>query len=371
MFNFPIHPIYRCILGNMNYHTILNESNSILKMDISPDDNHIALACENGQTMIKSFIDGEVKHFQRQFEDFVNCIAYHPNGQSVISGDDRGIIVIVDLTTEKQYPQKIQHIHAVLCIAWNPNGKSFVSAGHDTKICICEATTVPFIYDVKHTLQKHTDMIQCIMYSPDGSQLISGSNDGTMRLWDLHKAECIMTTSFDTDTIVSSLVKSPNNDIFACGTSETIFLYSFSDSDFEKELPAGDYVNAIAFSPNGEWIASASNKEENSIRIWNVETNVLEETLTGENDIPSSLYFHSPYRSLIVAFDSGYVRSWTLSDIYWTSSSVQSMSMDRSLESMSLPSVGFDYENFKDIFRVKLINCFFKSSIPFLKRFFV
>ena len=358
-------------INNDRSSTILNleKEGSIITMDISPDGKNIALISENKQIVIFPFINGKVidrnvKKFPREYTFY--CIAYNPNGNSIISGDYRGVIVILDLMTEQEYQQETNHSDALQCIAWNPNGKSFASAGNDNKICLWEATSEPFVYDIVRTLQQHTNIINSIMYNSDGSRLVSGSIDGTMRLWDLNNTgKCVMTTSFENNSVVSSLVLSPNNDIFACGTSNTIFLYSFSNPDFEQELPTGDYVKAIAFSPNGEWIASASKKIQNSICIWNVGTNELEETFTGdEYDIPTSLHFHSQSQSLVVAFDSGHVRSLTLPYRYWTSSSVQIM--DRSLESMSLPSVGFDYEKLEDIPIVKLKPQKHQKNIPIL-----
>ena len=86
-------------INNDRSSTILNleEEGSIITMDISPDGKNIALICENKQIVIFPFMNGKVinrnvKKFPREYTFY--CIAYHPNGKSIISGDDLGVIVI-------------------------------------------------------------------------------------------------------------------------------------------------------------------------------------------------------------------------------------------------------------------------------------
>ena len=39
-------------------------------------------------------------------------------------------------------------------------------------------------------LRGHTDYVRCIAISPDGSYVVSGSDDKTVRMWDLHPPVC-------------------------------------------------------------------------------------------------------------------------------------------------------------------------------------
>ncbi|MCC5633744.1 hypothetical protein LC613_40710, partial [Nostoc sphaeroides CHAB 2801] len=42
-------------------------------------------------------------------------------------------------------------------------------------------------------LQEHTDWIWSVTFSPDGQTLASGSQDGTIKLWDIRTGECLKT----------------------------------------------------------------------------------------------------------------------------------------------------------------------------------
>ena len=43
------------------------------------------------------------------------------------------------------------------------------------------------------TLQGHSNAVNCVSFSPDGTKVASGSNDNTVKLWDVTSGECLQT----------------------------------------------------------------------------------------------------------------------------------------------------------------------------------
>ena len=41
--------------------------------------------------------------------------------------------------------------------------------------------------------QGHSDVVRSVAYSPDGGQLLSGSDDKTVRVWDMATGQCTAT----------------------------------------------------------------------------------------------------------------------------------------------------------------------------------
>ncbi|KAF9994553.1 hypothetical protein BGZ65_009815, partial [Modicella reniformis] len=101
-----------------------------------------------------------------------------------------------------------------------------------------------------------------VMFSPSSGQLFSGSgDDGTVRLWDVETGDCIHILGVG-DKAVSSVG------------------YNAASSDV--------FVFSVAYSPQGDMIASAKDK---TVRVWNVETGECRHTLTGHSDEVRSVVY--------------------------------------------------------------------------------
>jgi WD40 repeat protein len=58
-------------------------------------------------------------------------------------------------------------------------------------MCVCRGVSGEVkLWDVTSgkniaSLEGHTNMVRCVAFRPDGKALVTGSEDGTIRLWDM------------------------------------------------------------------------------------------------------------------------------------------------------------------------------------------
>jgi WD40 repeat protein/serine/threonine protein kinase len=116
-------------------------------------------------------------------------------------------------------------------------------------------------------LEGHTGNISSVAFSPDGTQILSGSQDNTLRLWDICTSSCVRRFEGHTSWVLSvafardgSLVLSGSwdNGLRLWDTATGLCLRSF-------EGHTGS-VTSVGFSPDGKRVVSGSS--DGSLRVW-------------------------------------------------------------------------------------------------------
>jgi len=112
-------------------------------------------------------------------------------------------------------------------------GTTIASGSDDGTIKLWDVNT----WTCRHTFQAHNNWVIAVAYSPDGSTIASSSNDGTIHVWDVNTGTC---------------------------------LHNFQAHS--------DWVNVVVYSPDGSTIASGS--DDGTIKLWDVNTGTCLRTLS-------------------------------------------------------------------------------------------
>jgi WD40 repeat protein len=153
----------------------------------------------------------------------LESVAFHPNGKYVAvggldwlatSGAD-GALCVWDLEAREKY---LTLEAGVTAVAFDPTGRylaagTFSQAGQS--VVVWDFEKQERVFD----LPGHHDRINAVAFSPDGSWLVSGSDDSTVRVWNVLTGRLVVARQFD--AAVQSLAFSKDGKYLYTGNGNT------------------------------------------------------------------------------------------------------------------------------------------------------
>ena len=147
-----------------------------------------------------------------------------------------------------------------------------------------------------------------IAYSPDGNRLAVASSIGIWLYDTVTDQEVALLTGHRRS--VYSVAFSPDGETLASGSSDdTIRLWDVVTGEHKETLTGhADTVYSVAFSPDGETLASGSS--DDTIRLWDAMTGEHKETLTGHRRSVYSVAFSPDGETLASGSSDDTIRLW-------------------------------------------------------------
>ncbi|KAJ4957547.1 hypothetical protein NE237_024658 [Protea cynaroides] len=218
---------------------------------VSSDGSFLACACDDkikivdaSNASIKLTIEGD--------SETVTALALSPDDKILFSASHSRQIRVWDLSTSKCVRSWKGHDGPVMGMVCDASGGLLATAGADRKV---------LVWDVDggyctHYFKGHKGVVTSIIFHPDPNQLLlfSGSDDATVRVWNLVTKKCVAVLEKHFSAVTSLAVSEDGWTLLSAGRDKVVNLWDLHDNGFKMTIPTYEVLEAVCvIRPGTSW----------------------------------------------------------------------------------------------------------------------
>lgn len=288
-------------------HTLTGHTGYVTAVAFSPTESELlATGSTDSEIRLWNTRTGQLLHTLNGHEGVVNALAFNPRGDLLASGGGDYTIRLWDLKTKFSRGILSGHSYAVTSLSFSHDGLTLASSSEDATIRLWSIENK----QTRSVINAHKFKAYAVDFSPDGKRLISSGADEEIKIWDV---------ASETALLILQLRSAPEKQIaisrdgrnLATATLNEISLQTVGDGRDAVALHGhSSFVTALAFSEDGELLASAS--EDSKVKLWNVRSGQESFSLAGDGSKVRRLAFSPDGKILATQDDDDVVRLWNL-----------------------------------------------------------
>ena len=312
--------------------TLTGHTSAVLSIVFSPDGKTLASGSTDETIRLWDVATGRQKQMLKVGGGYRIAFSPDSKTLASSSGGGAAVhnrIILWDVATGRQKQTLKGHRDAVSSVAFSPDGKTLASGSRDKTILLWDVVTGKQKQTLKKEKWYHVSHeVNSVAFSPDGKTLASGHDGtGTILLWDIATGKQKQTLKGPSSGVYS-VAFSPDGKTLAAGDGwregNVCLLDVATGKQKQKLMGHGSRVNSVAFSPDGKTLASGSRvrsfhsgggfREDHSktLLLWDVATGRQKGTFTGHKDGVNSVAFSPDGEILASGGSDDTIRLWQL-----------------------------------------------------------
>lgn len=257
--------------GNNTYHVWDTETGQkIMQLEISKGSFTTILYRNDGEKNNLNYSDNSQQTWDGQTEKIfselikrdycVNSVFFSKEGHFIVSASNDNVIVIWDARSGKE----IMKFEKILNTSYETllDGHFITSLDWNHASQLLDAETLKEIKMSTEFIQG----ISSLVFSDNVKYLISSSEDNTIRLWEIRSMKKY--NRIESVDHVSAISFSPDGKFIAAASNEIIIIWSTETrKEYLRLVGHKHCVNSVAFSPDGKRIVSSALYD--TVIVWN------------------------------------------------------------------------------------------------------
>jgi len=247
----------------------------------------------------------------------VNALAFAPNGNTFVTCGDTPKIWEIGATEPLYIFEDIYPLTGTVvepeAVTVSNDDKLLAFAGGDGIIYLFDYET----REAKYEIQAHEAGVVSLSFSNDRKKLASSGHDGRAKIWNTETGEVIVTCDAQQDRRVRSAIAPDGSYLVTAGKEAEIWEASSGEKKAKLDIgePRGMGVRSVDVSTDGKKIVTgdATKNFENAALVWSADSGKLDATLKHEYGV--DLVAFSPDGQWLATGDmNGAARIWRLVD---------------------------------------------------------
>ncbi|MDE0637515.1 MAG: WD40 repeat domain-containing protein [Candidatus Poribacteria bacterium] len=274
--------------------TLSGHTGSVYSVAFSPDGKTLASGSSDSTIRLWDIHTGKIKTTLTGHKRSVYSVAFSPDGNTLVSGSRDEFIRCWDVKTGEPIRTIAGHVDRVSGVIISPDGEKLASYGYDEKIHVWNAKTGEFLTSLVPNYEGvNTDRerIYSIAFFSDSHTLISGSNDGTIRVWDINKKQIKFTHNGNGRRTYTVKFNPKGNTFASYGSDNTIGIWDIATGKLVQTFN-GHTVGSVGFAmyaSHGRTLACLLSTGD--FQLWDTNTHTLIKTVNTElNRITCTAY---------------------------------------------------------------------------------